>query len=378
MSNFGTTSFTVTPATGSCREALIAQITDALGGEITNESLHNILISLIECLNNTSTGTGDSDGVITGITISGNLVTVTRSAGLGTITAAVDISGNSTIVTINGNVTALDTRITTNEGDIAAITAALTPLLDSVVVDPSLLGNGTVGNELSVKLGAEADNIVVRGANGGLYVPPPGLSVNVVEYLADNLARLALVSPLQEVIYTVLDSDGNGLRESYTWNGTDWILLRGPVVSAPGNMLIYTDGNMLTKADGLGINYVLAGNVATVIIPNGVMPDRIRINESYASIGNSETFYVKIVDNGGVVNESLATFYPFDATVIERDLLSGTLPDNSGSTFRYESGNVALNSRASKDIVEINTISNYILYRFTNLGTDTKWSILLT
>jgi len=379
MSTFGTTTFNISVNDSSCRDALIARIESALSGEITNETLQSILVSLIECVNSGSSSTSGSDGVVTGVTISGNTITLTRSAGLPTITASVDISSNSTIVTINGNAVTLAGRVTDAENDIIALQAAITTLLTTVAVNNSLGGNGTVGSPLFVKLGAEGDNVAILGANGGVYVPPSGSSPNTVQYLADEAARTGLGSPAVDVIYTVLDSDGSNTRVSWTWDSSAWVRLNSPVSGAAGGMLVYLSGNLLVKASGLGITYGLAGNIGTVTIPDGVLVERLRINENYGSIGNNETFLLSIIDNNNDTNQSVATFDPFYPVVIERDVFAVSgLPDGSGSVFKFESGSMALSSRASVEIYEINPTLNKVVYRFQSLGTGTNWSILLS
>lgn len=384
MSTSGETTFNlVVSDADTCRADLITQLEAAINSDdpVTNEVLLAILVSLIECTN-ASAATGESDGVVTGITIIGDVVTLTRSNGLDPVIGTVNISANSTIVTINGTVTAIDNRLITAEGELDALDILVATLLDTVATGDSIEGDGTVGDPLEVFISADADNIAILSVtDGGVYVPAPSVSaLTVVVYLADDTARLAVGSPLEETIYTVLDSanDASNVRESWTYNGSIWVRLDTAVVSAGGANVAYTSGNLLVKADGVGITYGLVGNLATITIPNGVFPSRLRINESYASIGNSETFLIKIIDNNPNINQDLSTFDPYNLQVIERDNFAGdNLPDGAGNNYQYEAGSLALGSRSTLKVTDIQEVSNTIIYEIGSLGVGTKWSILL-
>jgi hypothetical protein len=123
--------------------------------------------------------------------------------------------------------------------------------------------------------------------------------------------------------------------------------------------------------------YSLVSNTATISVPSGTDLISCQINESFTSIGATETMFIEVVDVGGNLYGGINTTWIHNIQVVERDLLSGTLPNGAGQTFRHEAGDMALAQRTTIEVWEVDTGTNTVTYRLTGLGTSTNFSILI-
>jgi hypothetical protein len=195
---------------------------------------------------------------------------------------------------------------------------------------------------------------------------------------------------------TVVQNIGSGEGVFDSMSG-DTIQLK--TLSAGANITITPQGDSLiiasTGGGGTGVSftqsgnfqafytgaspptYSLVSNTATITIPSGTNLLSAQINESYISIGSSEVLYLEVVDPNSSRYTSVNLTWMHNIQVVERDLLSGSLPTGSGSTFNYEAGSMALAQRSVIRVYNVVTGSNKIVYEISSLGVGTNWSILI-